>query len=194
MCLLCRRPNARDRNCRFRRRVTAESRQVFGLRCIGKRPPSQACRLSGVMAVSASLPLRVSSGFRPDSLRPARANRLFSDCTDQAERHPENQRPRRPRHTVDSAPSAAREAGCARQASSDALTHPATRLLRLRLDAVRGAVRRYAALPRGASLAAALCFRARRSTTGSPGASRPRCIARGRLRRLQLEVLGQAAG
>jgi len=90
---------------------------------------------------------------------------------------PWNQRPRRPRHAV-SAPSAAREAGCARQASSDALTHPATRLLRLRLDAERGAVRRYAALPRGASLAAALCLRARRSTTGSPGASRPRCIAR----------------
>ena len=41
----------------------AASRQVFGLGCIGGRPPSQAGWPSGSVAGSASLPLRVSSGL-----------------------------------------------------------------------------------------------------------------------------------
>ena len=57
------------------------SRRVFGLGCIGRWPPSQALRLSGIVALSASLPLRVSSGLRPDSLTPAGANRLARNDT-----------------------------------------------------------------------------------------------------------------
>jgi fermentation-respiration switch protein FrsA (DUF1100 family) len=44
-------------------------------------PPSQARGLSGVLAVSASLPLRASSGLRPDSLTPARGDRLVNHHT-----------------------------------------------------------------------------------------------------------------
>src|SRR5262249_13533309 len=75
MRLLCRRPSSRGSDCRSRRICDGKS---TGLRARMHRiePPSQTEWPSGEVTVSASLPLRVSSGLRPDSLTPGGANRL----------------------------------------------------------------------------------------------------------------------
>lgn len=155
MCLLCRRPNARDRNCRFRRRVTAESRQVFGLRCIGNgRLPKPA---GSVASWPSPHPYRCASA--PDSGRIPCARegestllRLYRP----ARKKPWSQRSRRPRPTIDPARSEQRSREL-QTSFQDALTHPASSY-RAPTRQTWGA----AALGGAASrrLAAALCFTA----------------------------------